>query len=57
MIWTRRIRGVVLVLGLVVSWYGLVTVVMHVGGLAVFGREWLRAMGLSPELPPFQLGP
>jgi hypothetical protein len=28
-----------------VCWYVLTTVVMHVGGLVVFGDDWLRAMG------------
>jgi hypothetical protein len=45
-IWTRRWPGVGwLVLHVVLS-YSLATISMHLGGLLVFGGEWLRAFDL-----------
>jgi hypothetical protein len=45
-IWSRRWRGVGWLTLHAALWYALATVTMHVGGVLVFGREWLRAFGL-----------
>ncbi len=45
-IWTRGWRGAGWLLDNSVCWYLLVVIVMHTGGLIVFGEDWLRAMGL-----------
>ena len=42
----RGWRGLGWLLLIAVCWYTLATVVMHAGGLIVFGDDWLRAMGL-----------
>ena len=46
-IWSRRGWGVALVLMHLACWYGLCLAVMHVGGWALYGQEWWRAMGLA----------
>lgn len=43
-IWSRRWRGVGLVILHVLGWYLLFVIAMHAGGTLVFGREWWRAM-------------
>jgi hypothetical protein len=43
-IWSRGWRGIGWVLLNLICWYMLTTVVMHAGGLMVFGEDWLRAM-------------
>ena len=42
-IWTRRWPGVGWLVLHSALWYALATVTMHVGGLLVFGAEWLKA--------------
>jgi hypothetical protein len=44
-IWSRRWRGAVWVILLGILWFGLGTIVMHVGGVIVFGDEWQRVFG------------
>jgi hypothetical protein len=45
-LWSRGWRGVGLVALHAALWYALATVAMHVGGVAVYGEEWLRAFGV-----------
>ncbi|AWM40548.1 hypothetical protein C1280_28580 [Gemmata obscuriglobus] len=45
-IWSRRGWGAGLVALHAALWYGTGFAVMHIGGVIVFGREWLRALGL-----------
>jgi hypothetical protein len=45
-IWSRRWRGVGWLFLHAILWLMITMVVMHVGGLLVFGNQWLRALGL-----------
>lgn len=45
-IWSRRWHGVGWLVLNTILWCAVATVVMHVGGVIVFGREWLRALGM-----------
>jgi hypothetical protein len=42
-IWSRRWRGLGWLILHAALWYALATLTMHVGGIILFGREWLRA--------------
>lgn len=46
-IWTRRWYGVGWLALHTILWLMITMVVMHVGGLLVFGKAWLRALGVS----------
>jgi hypothetical protein len=46
-IWTWRWRGVGWLVLHTALWIALTTLATHVGGLIVFGREWLRALGIQ----------
>jgi hypothetical protein len=43
MIWSRRWRGVGYLALHAALWYALATATMHVGGIILFGKDWLRA--------------
>ena len=45
-IWSRRWRGLGWIALHVVVWYTVATISLHVGGLAIYGQEWLRALRL-----------
>lgn len=45
-IWSRRWRGVGWVALHGILWYAFATMVMHGGGVMVFGDEWLQALGM-----------
>ncbi len=45
-VWSRGWRGAGLVVLHATLWYALATVALHVGGVAVYGEEWLRALGV-----------
>ncbi len=45
-VWSRGLRGVGAVALHAALWYALATVALHVGGVAVYGAEWLRALGV-----------
>jgi len=45
-IWSRRWRGVGWLILLVVLWYILACASLLVGGLMIYGPEWLHALGL-----------
>jgi hypothetical protein len=46
-IWSRRWSGVGWLALHSILGLGLATLAMHIGGIIVFGREWLRALGIS----------
>jgi hypothetical protein len=45
-IWIRRWRGVGWLVLHAVLWIALATLFMHVGGVIVFGRDWLRGLAM-----------
>ena len=45
-IWSRRWRGVGYLALHAALWYALATATMHVGGIILFGRGWLRAFDI-----------
>jgi hypothetical protein len=45
-IWSRRWRGLGWLALQFVVWFTVAAISVHVGGLAIYGRGWLRALGL-----------
>lgn len=45
-VWSRRWHGVGWVILNAVLWYLVATIALHAAGLAIYGDQWLRALGL-----------